>query len=383
MINEGKNIVTVETTLEQLIRGKGCEGVIRLLRDIVSDYKNNVVVIGKSDTGKSTMVKTLAGFISTVGRAINWSNDGIDLSVVESSEDVDVYAIGDVTQDRDLAIISDLANNNQILMGYRHESINDFPLRIGDILSAQTGCSSEEALESAIKMTTYVVKMGYSKEKARVVSRISYFMYTGGRGWGRRDLAYYNEESGKYEVDLDNVALCSLKEEVVATKNIINIKRDREVALMCPKCFNLIHCNQKVYLHAEVKGIEDDVDLLSRTVYRIDCPICKVRADQIELDVGIAEQVSHLNKKGYKTNYCCEGHGSGNTYISFETYKPTNVPEGWIVREYAPNVLERKTIGNEGKIEEIERLSDWVSNLKDISVQKDRWAQLQRGLQEV
>lgn len=64
----------------------------------------------------------------------------------------------------------------------------------------------------------------------------------------------------------------------------------------------------------------------------------------IELDAHIAQAVAYLNKKGYKTNWCCEGHmsvdnlrkGSGvEICIGFcQDCVPSTTPEGFELVKY-------------------------------------------------
>ena len=64
--------------------------------------------------------------------------------------------------------------------------------------------------------------------------------------------------------------------------------------------------------------------------------MCKVKGcdgDIIEVDELFAPVIAELNRKGYKTQYCCSGHYTGdypNSYINFEEgIKLSSLPEGY------------------------------------------------------
>lgn len=58
----------------------------------------------------------------------------------------------------------------------------------------------------------------------------------------------------------------------------------------------------------------------------------------IDIDVLIADTILLLNKKGYKTNNCCQGHPAGdgycNCYISFREKYDIEIPKGYTVEGY-------------------------------------------------
>lgn len=82
---------------------------------------------------------------------------------------------------------------------------------------------------------------------------------------------------------------------------------------MCPHCYNIIYMNGKTYSDISSSDIDDfylDINLI------FTCSFCENRTNGIELDPNIAEDISILNKKGYTTKYCCEGHISDHQYIA-------------------------------------------------------------------
>ena len=63
------------------------------------------------------------------------------------------------------------------------------------------------------------------------------------------------------------------------------------------------------------------------------CTKCDYEEENIEIDSKLAFQISILNKKGYKTKFCCSGHALNNfitTYIYFED-KLESCPEDWYI----------------------------------------------------
>ncbi len=51
--------------------------------------------------------------------------------------------------------------------------------------------------------------------------------------------------------------------------------------------------------------------------------IIKQTEDSVEIDRPIALLIALLNRKGYKTLFCCSGHDNSNPYITFEYSEKT------------------------------------------------------------
>ena len=63
------------------------------------------------------------------------------------------------------------------------------------------------------------------------------------------------------------------------------------------------------------------------------CTKCDYEEENIEIDSKLAFQISILNKKGYKTKFCCSGHALDewvSSYIYFED-KIDSCPEDWYI----------------------------------------------------
>ena len=96
---------------------------------------------------------------------------------------------------------------------------------------------------------------------------------------------------------------------------------DGWIGLMCPECFNVVSRrlhytssvlvenayfdeeNPEMMIHSDIKFIQKKCEKCGNEYF-----------EPIQLDYNIAETISLLNKAGYRTKYCCEGHGNKNTY---------------------------------------------------------------------
>lgn len=94
------------------------------------------------------------------------------------------------------------------------------------------------------------------------------------------------------------------------------------IGLMCPHCFHVVYATINLSCYVSITSKRGHIDVLQNTVYETDiCESCGKYAKLIELDPNIAETISLLNKKGYLTKFCCEGHNEqrdDNGYVYFE-----------------------------------------------------------------
>lgn len=139
---------------------------------------------------------------------------------------------------------------------------------------------------------------------------------------------------------------------------IKTVSKSGEIGLMCPKCFGisshtgtsaiggLISQNYKKEV-IDTNKVDDDGDLILEPdtveiipdikymVYQ--CPHCGNSVTLIEVDPCIIQVVSILNKKGYLTNFSCEGHNeTSNPYIYFSNKKQMEkylhtIPTSWFL----------------------------------------------------
>lgn len=119
------------------------------------------------------------------------------------------------------------------------------------------------------------------------------------------------------------------------------------------------------------------------------CPYCLYTLDKctcelfppyhlINIDKNIQEHIRILNKKGYRTMYCCEGHGIGsNTYITFamDYFKDIIMPKNFkydkkrtmVTYSYSTKLTEEKA--EELKKENLALLLEWCKNLPNLSME--------------
>ena len=134
-----------------------------------------------------------------------------------------------------------------------------------------------------------------------------------------------------------------------------------EVALMCPKCFEVyrIHQSGSVFAAADV-----GIDLLANIAYHIGCVHCGASSVAITIDPPIAKAVSELNKLGYKTEMCCSGHSGdkhNNAFIKFvQEYNFKTLPAGW-----ERDGVFIRSLNNSVSVS-MYALACWVSTLQNI-----------------
>lgn len=119
------------------------------------------------------------------------------------------------------------------------------------------------------------------------------------------------------------------------------------------------------------------------------CPYCLNTLDNcvcelfppyhlIHIDGNIQEHIRILNEKGYRTMYCCEGHGTGsNTYISFikDYFKEIVMPKRFkydkkrMILTYSyPNKLTMEE-AEKIKKENLEILLEWCRQLPNQNME--------------
>ena len=104
----------------------------------------------------------------------------------------------------------------------------------------------------------------------------------------------------------------------------------KKVKLICPNCY-------KVF-----ESADRDLNIDKLVIIMAVCPECDTVLKVLSydaIDAGIAKTIALLNKKGYPTKFCCEGH-DGNladkgAYIYFKRLKDEKVlrtnplPDSW------------------------------------------------------
>ena len=101
-------------------------------------------------------------------------------------------------------------------------------------------------------------------------------------------------------------------------------------AFMCPYCYNTNYCMisyninfTKVIIPLSKDNFKSDEttrysSIIPQISYGIECEECSGIFSAYDIiDPNIAPIISILNKKGYKTKFCCEGHNT-DTYANIE-----------------------------------------------------------------
>ena len=159
----------------------------------------------------------------------------------------------------------------------------------------------------------------------------------------------------------------------------IKIINSGTLAYMCPHCYNIIYINGKTYSSISTSSsIIDNFYLDINLIFM--CSFCENRVNGIELDPNIADDISILNKKGYKTKYCCEGHISDHQYISapYIYFNNThddiakNLPKTWYVDNDGYDGFVIRADINNSKKKILEDLHKMVEKLPEVDKPKKR-----------
>ena len=116
-----------------------------------------------------------------------------------------------------------------------------------------------------------------------------------------------------------------------------------------------------------------------------------------ECDDKIVESIIELNRKGYETDFCCEGHldKDKDPYISFtripsmELYDNVNPPTNWQYDNRPNNLILRRIFTEEERVIfydddlidlAMKELENWVKELPDINniCNYKKWYQLRK-----
>lgn len=159
----------------------------------------------------------------------------------------------------------------------------------------------------------------------------------------------------------------------------IKIINSGTLAYMCPHCYNIIYINGKTYSSISTSSsIIDNFYLDINLIFM--CSFCENRVNGIELDPNIADDISILNKKGYITKYCCEGHISDHQYISapyiyFNNMHcdiAKNLPKTWYVDNDGYDGFVIRGDINNSKKKILEDLHKMVEKLPEVDKHKKR-----------
>lgn len=115
---------------------------------------------------------------------------------------------------------------------------------------------------------------------------------------------------------------------------------------MCRHCFHVesIRIKDTSYDFGPTKKLERLTDVYKPNV----CPCCGMHKSMVYVDHRISPMIQSLNKKGYLTAFCCEGHVHNGKiskmYITFSKYTKSlrTLPGNWYAEprdEYGENKL--------------------------------------------
>ena len=108
--------------------------------------------------------------------------------------------------------------------------------------------------------------------------------------------------------------------------NSINHSFNGYLGFYCPKCFHpfLVHARINIDLDYENSFINDEENNINFcTNYIITCPKCgQSSAYDHYLDPAITPNIALLNKKGYETLFCCQGHNHQRDYSNNDEWGP-------------------------------------------------------------
>ena len=135
----------------------------------------------------------------------------------------------------------------------------------------------------------------------------------------------------------------------------------RSSYLFCPYCNN-------VYFASQIRPVYDCGE--PRQI----CPSasCDPVTELVAIDELMIKPIVNLNKKGYRTDFCCSGHEtrdiySKHGYIMFHSgVSPTTAPEGWNLEKGGyehQNVVVRSTIDDLAT--SISNLNKWIEKLEE------------------
>lgn len=97
--------------------------------------------------------------------------------------------------------------------------------------------------------------------------------------------------------------------------------------------------------------------------------IIEIHGNKVEIDDNLVYVIVNLNKKGYDTQFCCEGHiPICETYILFwKSRLKNNIPKGFKkdIRLGKLHIF-RTYHSEEEKVEMMKILKDWVDELEDL-----------------
>ena len=104
---------------------------------------------------------------------------------------------------------------------------------------------------------------------------------------------------------------------IIDKPNHYYTKYDGYVGFMCPKCFSVNYFEADFTVSGQKSTFNrKGIDYYMFPTFHIKCSRCNEKfITQAWLDPNIAFVIGLLNKKGYETKYCCEGHREDEIFL--------------------------------------------------------------------
>ena len=100
---------------------------------------------------------------------------------------------------------------------------------------------------------------------------------------------------------------------------------EKNITYYCPEC-GKDYCES---IKIDFKTTDNKIKFSSHTWYKCEC-----RADAYEIDSDLISVIVKLNKLGFKTTFCCEGHDFEEAaYIAFDpsvNFSDIELPHMWV-----------------------------------------------------
>jgi len=132
---------------------------------------------------------------------------------------------------------------------------------------------------------------------------------------------------------------------VLKNNKSLRTKEKGKIGLMCPKCLKMHYADINNCITISNKNIDTNVE------YYMQCEECSSHTKMIVIDYNIAEAIEILNKKGYFTVYCCEGHVEYDIEDNLYYYAPGYI---YFLISYDKSILDRNPLPTEWLIYEEE-----------------------------
>lgn len=166
----------------------------------------------------------------------------------------------------------------------------------------------------------------------------------------------------------DNISIAKIKSKNKKIKYYDNYIG--KLALMCPYCYETHMINN------------DNYEIFASTKFNGICKYCHNSVNFIEIDGNLGKTIKILNRKGYITKFCCEGHdkikhkkdGISLAYIYFDNgimyleFIKNSLPDSWYIDQGELNdgkfiIRAKRDIPLKKRIHDIQKMAKKLDNL--------------------